>query len=310
MQNTRVAPPIERELHIDATPETVYGFFTDRERLLRWMGREAEVDARPGGLLRIDYNGFDIMRGEYRELVPHSRIVLGWGWETLGDAAAPGESTIEVTLTPERGGTRLRLVHSGLSEAQRTAHIEGWDSLLPILAGIAGGAPAPASPMPMLTPAEEFASSLNSSLVRLRYLVERCSSAAWQATTEEGWTVAAASSHVLFHLALASLAKESAGGHPGGAADLTAGQLSARNARAAEEASAIPKEDVLARLLVEGPQTVELVRGLTEAELAGTVKMAMQDAPVSISSLLERGLVNGIRVHVANIEAAVGTVPG
>ena len=30
---------IERELHIDAPPEVVFGFFTDPVRMARWMGR-------------------------------------------------------------------------------------------------------------------------------------------------------------------------------------------------------------------------------------------------------------------------------
>jgi len=304
MQTATSAPPIERELHIDATPETVYGFFTDRDKLLRWMGRKAEVDARPGGALRIDYNGFDIMSGEYRELVPYSRIVLGWGWETLGDAPAPGESTIEVTLTPERGGTRLRLVHSGLSEAQRGAHQDGWESLLPILAAQATGAPA-APATPGLTEGEELASSLNTALVQLRHLIEGCPAMAWQATTEEGWTVAAASNHVVFHLMLAGFAKEAAAGHSGRPAGFTADQLNALNAEAAHESAAAAKEEILAKLFAEGPKAVDAVKTLTDEQLANTVQMAMAEAPVSIAWIVENGLVGGVKSHLANINTAV-----
>jgi len=51
---------IERELHIAARPETVFRFFVDPERMVRWMGRTAELDPTPGGRFRIDYNGSDI----------------------------------------------------------------------------------------------------------------------------------------------------------------------------------------------------------------------------------------------------------
>jgi uncharacterized protein YndB with AHSA1/START domain len=39
----------ERTLTIDAGPETVWEFFVDPERLMRWKGIKAELDSRPGG---------------------------------------------------------------------------------------------------------------------------------------------------------------------------------------------------------------------------------------------------------------------
>jgi uncharacterized protein YndB with AHSA1/START domain len=306
MQTATSAPPIERELHIDATPETVYGYFTDRDKLLRWMGRKAEVDARPGGALRIDYNGFDIMRGQYRELVPYSRIVLGWGWETLGDAPAPGESTIEVTLTPERGGTRLRLVHSGLSETQRGAHLDGWDSLLPILSAQATGAPAPAVPTPALSQAEELASRLNTALVRLRYTIEGSSPQAWQAKTAEGWTVAATADHAVFHTGVVGLARAVADGQHPSQADITLDQLSHRNDERAAEQAAAPREAVLGTLLTEGPKAVEAVKAFSDADLARSITLAAAGgAPVSVAGILAGPLVGNIEEHTASIEAAV-----
>src|SRR5512135_861972 len=89
---------IEREVRIAARPETVYAFFTDPAKIVQWLGRRAEIEAHAGGLVRIDYNGFDIMRGAFVELVPYSRVVFTWGWETLGDEVQPGQSTVTVTL--------------------------------------------------------------------------------------------------------------------------------------------------------------------------------------------------------------------
>ena len=43
------AEAVEREVRIDAPPETVYAFLTDADRIVRWMGRKATLEARPGG---------------------------------------------------------------------------------------------------------------------------------------------------------------------------------------------------------------------------------------------------------------------
>ena len=77
---------ITRELRIAAKPETVFGLLAEGDQIARWMGRRAWAEPEPGGLLRIDYNGFDIMRGSFLEVVPHSKVVWGWGWESLSPA--------------------------------------------------------------------------------------------------------------------------------------------------------------------------------------------------------------------------------
>ena len=128
---------IERELMIAARPETVFAYFVDPERIVRWMGRTAELDATPGGIFRIDYNGTDIARGAFVEVDAPRRVVFTWGWEAPRDATPPGASTVEVTLTPEGDGTRLRLRHFGLPAEAVEGHAVGWDQFLPTLADVA-----------------------------------------------------------------------------------------------------------------------------------------------------------------------------
>jgi uncharacterized protein YndB with AHSA1/START domain len=131
---------IERELHIAAAPETVFDFWVEPERLVRWMGRTATVEPRPGGRFRIDYNGSDIASGEVVELDRPNRLVLTWGWEAPGDATPPGASTVEVTFTPQGDGTLVRLRHSGLAAEAVEGHAAGWDQFLPGLATVAATA--------------------------------------------------------------------------------------------------------------------------------------------------------------------------
>ena len=70
---------LEREVRIAASPETVFSFFTDPDQMVRWKGKAATLDPRPGGIYRVDMNGSDIARGEYVEVEPPSRVVFTWG---------------------------------------------------------------------------------------------------------------------------------------------------------------------------------------------------------------------------------------
>jgi uncharacterized protein YndB with AHSA1/START domain len=135
--------PIVKEIRIDASPETVFGFFTEPEKLTRWLAKEATVDPRPGGINHQThfFEGRDYsMRGEFVELAPPHRVVFTWGFEDDDVGVKPGTSTVEVTLEPDSDGTLLRLVHRDLPEAQWKDHDEGWGELLPQLAKVAAEA--------------------------------------------------------------------------------------------------------------------------------------------------------------------------
>ena len=43
---------VRRETHIPAPPAAVFALLTDPEKILRWMGTEAQVEPQPGGLCR------------------------------------------------------------------------------------------------------------------------------------------------------------------------------------------------------------------------------------------------------------------
>ena len=117
---------IEITQKIDAPPEIVFAYLTDSQRFVRWMGVGAVLDPRPGGRYRIDVDGAHIVSGEYQELDPPRRLVMTWGWEGH-PTVPPGSTTVEITLTPERGATVLRLRHLGLpDEGERRNHSDGW----------------------------------------------------------------------------------------------------------------------------------------------------------------------------------------
>jgi uncharacterized protein YndB with AHSA1/START domain len=138
---------VEIEVQIDASPETVFSFFTDPDKMVQWMGRSAELDPRSQGKFRVDINGRDIALGEYVALDPPHRVVFTWGWESEDSKVQPGASTIEVSLTPEGAGTRLRLAHHGLpDEDSQASHRHGWEHYMPRLATAAAGEDAGVDP--------------------------------------------------------------------------------------------------------------------------------------------------------------------
>jgi len=138
---------VEVEVRIDAAPETVFDFFTDPAKMVQWMGRSHELDPRPGGVFRCDINGRDVASGTYIELEPPRRVVFTWGWESADNATQPGASTVEVTLGPDGGGTRVRIVHRDLpSDESRAAHAHGWDHYTQRLALAAAGRDPGADP--------------------------------------------------------------------------------------------------------------------------------------------------------------------
>jgi uncharacterized protein YndB with AHSA1/START domain len=136
---------IEREVRIDASPETVFEFFTDPALMVRWKGLRAMLDPRPGGVYRVEMSEQAIAVGEYVELDPPRRIVFTWGWESEFASTPPGSSTVEVTLEPDGDGTLVRLVHSGLPTTESAElHGQGWDHYLPrLVIAAAGGDPGP-----------------------------------------------------------------------------------------------------------------------------------------------------------------------
>lgn len=129
----------ERTLAIDASPETVWEFLVDPEKLMRWKGINADLETQPGGIFRCEVIPGHIARGEYVEIDKPNKLVFTWGWDGSEDVP-PGSSTIEIELASAGEGTSLRFVHKDLPNAEAIAsHAHGWDHYLPRLETAAGG---------------------------------------------------------------------------------------------------------------------------------------------------------------------------
>jgi uncharacterized protein YndB with AHSA1/START domain len=139
--------PLEQEVWINAPRDTVFDYLTDNELLVRWMGGHAELDAVTGGQYLVKFKEGWVSRGEFVEVRRPERIVYTVGWEGH-DTFPPGSTRVEITLSAERGGTRLLLRHYG-PPPEGLEH-KGWGEFLERLLAAATHQPVPDDPFDSL----------------------------------------------------------------------------------------------------------------------------------------------------------------
>jgi uncharacterized protein YndB with AHSA1/START domain len=121
---------IERQF--DAPRASVWKAFTTPELVRRWWHARrgemtvCEIDLRVGGRWRYamttSEGGFEVaFHGEYREIVPHERIV---STEVYEGAPGAGPAVNTMTLTEQDGRTTLTILVEHASKADRDAHVE------------------------------------------------------------------------------------------------------------------------------------------------------------------------------------------
>ena len=135
---------VEHEIRIEARPETVFAYFTDPARMVRWMGTDAVLDPRPAGVCRLSMAAGAVISGEFVEVVPFSRVVFTWGWEGDLFRVPPASTRVEVSLVPDGDATIVRIVHHELPAVAAAAHAAGWEHYAERLKVAAtGGDPGP-----------------------------------------------------------------------------------------------------------------------------------------------------------------------
>lgn len=149
------AAPMEthsREIVVDEVfphaPELVWKTLTTPELMGRWLMVPTGFEPTPG--TRFTYQttpaaGWDgVIRCEVLEVLPNERLVYSWKG---GHAANTGygsrlETLVTWTLERVRGGTRVRLVHSGFQAPQNDHAFrnmsEGWPKVIRKLEALTG----------------------------------------------------------------------------------------------------------------------------------------------------------------------------
>jgi uncharacterized protein YndB with AHSA1/START domain len=134
---------VEHEVRVAAPPEVVFEYFTDPLKIVSWMGDEATLDPRPGGVCRVEING-SRMLGEFTDVDFPTRIAFTWGFEQQLFGVAPQTTAVEVSLVRVSDGTLVRLAHRGLPGGAVLFHRAGWRHYLARLeTALAGGVPGP-----------------------------------------------------------------------------------------------------------------------------------------------------------------------
>ncbi|MDG4825601.1 SRPBCC domain-containing protein [Asanoa sp. WMMD1127] len=136
---------IERDIHVDASPEVVFEVISRPEHIQEWWPDEARFDpvpGAPGELVWHDADSGDTMTVALSvvEVDPPKRFSFRWAYaepERAGPALL-----VTFDLLPAGGGTRIRMTETGFREMgwevavleeQYREHVEGWDRFLPAL---------------------------------------------------------------------------------------------------------------------------------------------------------------------------------
>jgi len=139
------AHSVEREILIGASPEVVWGVITEPDQIRRWFSDEADLEGRagtegtltwkPGG--RAGNKGFNaIVPIRVVAAEPFRRFSFRWSHPEGAVADASNSALVEFSLAEEAGGTRLRVLESGIDavthdQMSRARYLEdhahGWE---------------------------------------------------------------------------------------------------------------------------------------------------------------------------------------
>jgi uncharacterized protein YndB with AHSA1/START domain len=92
---------IERELLLPASPEDVWQAMTSPG----WLADEVQLELRPGGDASFRF-GEEVKTGWVEEASEPVRLAFWWGFDE------EPATRVELTLRPEPGATRLRVVET------------------------------------------------------------------------------------------------------------------------------------------------------------------------------------------------------
>jgi uncharacterized protein YndB with AHSA1/START domain len=138
---------IEREIHVEASPDVVFEVVTSPDHLRHWWPDDAVVDPTPGAVGELVFGD----RSSPDAQIPQITVVdaepprlFSFRWVYPDDEVAAAGNSLLVTfeLVPADGGTLVRMTETGFREkgweaavleAQYRDHESGWDHFIPRL---------------------------------------------------------------------------------------------------------------------------------------------------------------------------------
>ncbi len=136
---------VEREILIEASPEIVWGVITEPEQIGRWFSDEANVEGRVGADGTLTWKpggrGGDkkvdlVVPIRVVEAEPFRRFSFRWSHPQGAEPDENNSALVEFSLVEEAGGTRLKVLESGIDAVTRDAedrtrylesHEQGWE---------------------------------------------------------------------------------------------------------------------------------------------------------------------------------------
>lgn len=147
---------IERELHIEATPEVVFSVISRPEHMKQWWPDDAEFALAPGANGEISFHGDEpgqihVFGLTLVDVDPPRRFSFRWCYPEGDTANLENSLLVTFDLTPSGTGTLVRMTEVGFRDQNHTeaevveqyeAHEEGWarhlPRLTPCVAALAG----------------------------------------------------------------------------------------------------------------------------------------------------------------------------
>jgi uncharacterized protein YndB with AHSA1/START domain len=152
MQAIATADAVATEIEIEAPAERVFRALTTGDELMLWFNNPTcpakvwEMDARVGG--RYGYKstkGTEVVNGvsefechgEILEMDPPRLLVYTWVANWHDDKSL--RTVVRWELTPHRGGTHVKVTHSGLAEEEAAGkdYSGGWPGVVEMLKAFA-----------------------------------------------------------------------------------------------------------------------------------------------------------------------------
>jgi uncharacterized protein YndB with AHSA1/START domain len=141
---------IERELYIEASPETVFQVVSDPKHVAQWWSDEARYEPVAGSVGEIRFRNGDggdkVESFTVVDVRPPTYFSFRWTHPADEPAAQGNSLLVTFELAARDGGTLVRFRETGFRErgwevavleARYQDHVHGWDHFLPRLVSYA-----------------------------------------------------------------------------------------------------------------------------------------------------------------------------
>ncbi|SDZ56388.1 SRPBCC domain-containing protein [Herbiconiux ginsengi] len=126
---------IRVETFTEVPPEQLFPYFVTAAGVTCWLSAPDVFEPSAGGFIRLPLDG-RLIAGQVLEVVAPRRVLMSWqiNWP---DRLAPSMSKLELTVRPQKRGSRIVIIHWNLPEGRLPQLRVDWDQrLIRLLAAV------------------------------------------------------------------------------------------------------------------------------------------------------------------------------